>query len=125
MENDVATFHEFGNFVSYSSDASDEIKDDARKTLEYSFHDLLKYTPDKIWKEGPTFLEMPVVDRLQRFSGMGYRMMFASPIYDYFDRVKKGELVAQEHQIKSRLRRQSNKNWWTRLLWKLGGFDCE
>ena len=128
MENNqeyAATFHEFGNTIQYSLPASVDVKRAARLSLEHSFQDLIKFTPDKVWREEPRFFEMPIVDRLQRFNGMAYRMVFASPIYDYFERVKKDALIVQERRIKAQLRTQSRKNWWTRLCWFLGGFDVE
>ena len=52
-------------------------------------------------------------------------MVVASPIYDYWYEEGTKRVKVNERLVKSRLRHQSNKNWWTRLLWKLGGFDVE
>jgi hypothetical protein len=125
----IATFHEFGNGVQISVNATDEHRSIAKEMLEKSFEELLEFTPDKVWKEEPRFLESPVVDRLQKFNGIAYRMVFASPIYDYFTRLR-NEAVAREknktiYAVEHRLYCQSQKSWLTRLCWKLGGFTLE
>lgn len=121
----TAIMREFGDSAILSYPLGRGMSKVVEDLLLHRFDELLAHCPDKVFGMEPTIVNPPPIDKLRGLHSAGVKMMFASPIYDYFYSIKEEALKQREKEIKRRLAYQSRKSWWTRLCWKLGGFDVK
>ena len=83
----------------------------------------VRFCPDKIWIIEPIVRFAPIVDRLHPERYLAGEMSYTSEICDYWEL----EILCKQRRVKESIRyehcQQRDKFWFTRLCWKLGGFD--
>lgn len=96
---------------------------------QFGIQAILDHCPDAVLKTPLTVKRAPQIDRLEIFTYFYAHARFTSPIYEFWIAFakKETEVVKFEvtQQLKRRLIKQSEKSWFTKLCWKLGGFEIE
>ena len=126
MENErELPVREFGNAmsVSFGFEPNPKILEDVLIGGALGIKNMLANLPDATIISPLTFNKGPTVDRLNRFKIHNVSVSLTSSMFEFWSSYAQDQSAKAVRQSKEDLRRQSQKSWFTKLCWKLGGFN--